>query len=59
GGDSLGNDFLEAAETACGDAAVKEAAHLADTAARSVRRCFEASTDHLNLLAEVFAKVLA
>eukprot|EP00439_Symbiodinium_sp_Y106_P047355 s575_g6.t1 len=53
GGDSLGNDFLEAAETACGDAAVKEAAHLADTAARS------ASTDHLNLLAEVFAKALA
>ncbi|CAE7467141.1 WASHC4, partial [Symbiodinium pilosum] len=59
GPDGMTNEFLEAAESTGSDVAVKEAAHLADVAARSVRRCFEASTDHLNLLADVFTKALA
>merc|ERR1711972_1056166 len=38
---------------------VKEAADVADEAVRSVRSCFERSTDYLNLLANVFAKNVA
>ncbi|CAJ1340644.1 unnamed protein product [Effrenium voratum] len=59
GGMSNRSDLAQAAEAAGCDPPVQEAARLAEAAARSVRRCFEASTDHLNLLAEVFAKALS
>ncbi|CAE8687170.1 unnamed protein product, partial [Polarella glacialis] len=62
GGSAKGNDapslLLDAAESAGCQPEVLEAARIADGASRSVRRCFEASTDHLNLLAQVFAKAL-
>lgn len=51
-------DLVQAAE-AGGSTASVQAARLAELGARSVRRCFEASTDHLNLLADVFVKALS
>jgi len=48
--------------TAAGDAnsatLVVEAAEVADEAVRSLRSCFERSTDYLNLLTQVFSKAL-
>eukprot|EP00931_Biecheleriopsis_adriatica_P019704 TRINITY_DN13361_c0_g1_i2.p1 TRINITY_DN13361_c0_g1~~TRINITY_DN13361_c0_g1_i2.p1 ORF type:complete len:1202 (+),score=292.24 TRINITY_DN13361_c0_g1_i2:38-3643(+) len=52
------SELLEAAESADCEPDITEAAILAESAARSVRRCFEASTDHLNLIAGVFTAVL-
>merc|ERR1712137_178583 len=52
-------ELLEAAKASHCEPAVVEATELAEATARSVKRCFEARTDHLNLLADVFAKALA
>lgn len=51
--------FLRAAKGVESQPLVLEAAKVADEAGRSVRRCFEASTDHLNLLAQVCGKALS
>ncbi|CAK9019640.1 unnamed protein product [Durusdinium trenchii] len=54
-----GEELFTAAEEAQLVTSSMEAAQLAEQGRRSVRRCFEASTDHLNLLAEVFVKALS
>jgi len=52
-------ELLESIEAAECGASVKEAARVAEIVARKVLRCFDSSTDHLNLLASVFSKALA